>query len=131
MIVRKLLRFEWSYNDKTVTLKDCKTGATFLFPLAYLDSFLRAGLAFKNEYRKEQFYKIQLRLQTQLEKKLRYIKYEKIRLQKKDEHIIKLKERIDKLLARNKKKIIKPIPPSKKSGTPIPFSEQSDFNKTV
>jgi hypothetical protein len=53
MIVRKLLKYEWSYINSTVVLQDRLTGKTFSFPISYADSLSRALIAFKNQYRIE------------------------------------------------------------------------------
>lgn len=66
MIVRELLRFRFVYHEGTVTLIDKKKGISFDLPITYLDSFTRAGIAFKNAHRNELATKQHSRTQKQI-----------------------------------------------------------------
>ena len=62
MVIRKLLNYEWRYENGVVVLIDRKKGISFELPIFYVSSFIRAGLTFINVYRKEQFHKAQKRM---------------------------------------------------------------------
>lgn len=62
MITRKLLNYEWKYENGIATLVDKKKGISFELPIFYVGSFMRAGLTFINAYRIEQLRKAQKRM---------------------------------------------------------------------
>ena len=62
MVSRNLLNYKWSYEKGVITLLDKKKSISFDLPIAYIDSLLRAGIAFKNTHRIEQLQKQNTRL---------------------------------------------------------------------
>jgi acetyl/propionyl-CoA carboxylase alpha subunit len=67
MVVRKLQKYTWSYENGMIEMVDNKTLDSFKFPISYLDSFLRASIAFKNANREEAIYRLINRLNKRSE----------------------------------------------------------------
>jgi len=62
MIERKLKNYTWRYENGVATLIDKRDNSSFKLPIFYVNSFIRAGLAFINVYRKEQIVTKQRRI---------------------------------------------------------------------
>lgn len=94
MIVRSLQRYEFIYDEGKVILRDKKKNDTFVLPMAYVNSFVRAAIAFKEAYRIEQVSLTQSRVKREKEAKKRIRKTLMGR-------IAKTQEKVDKIKAKN------------------------------
>jgi hypothetical protein len=80
MVIRKLLKYWWVYDKEIISLVDKKSGYSFNLPISYLDSFLRASIAFKAVHKREQLKRNQDRNMKWLKAKNELIKKLKMKL---------------------------------------------------